>query len=91
LAGVVGFVMGGTQSLARSTYSKLLPDTEDTASFFSFYDVTEKIGMVLGVFLFGFAEDITGDITTSILFLVIVFAAATFLLFLIPKEQTTAK
>ncbi|HIP37225.1 MAG TPA: MFS transporter [Crocinitomix sp.] len=87
LAGVVGFVMGGTQALARSTYSKLLPDTEDTVSFFSFYDVTEKIGMVVGVFLFGFVEDITGDITTSILFLVVVFVLATALLLIVPKEN----
>ncbi|MGV6861996.1 MAG: MFS transporter [Putridiphycobacter sp.] len=87
LAGVVGFVMGGTQALARSTYSKLLPETEDTASFFSFYDVTEKIGMVVGVFLFGFVEDVTGDITTSILFLIVVFAIASGLLFLVPKKK----
>ena len=87
LAAVVGFVMGGTQALSRSTYSKFLPETEDTASFFSFYDVTEKIGMVVGVFLFGFVEDITGDITTSILFLVIVFALATGLLLMVPQKS----
>ena len=68
LAGLVGFVMGGTQSLSRSTYSKLLPETKDTASFFSFYDVTEKMGMVIGIFLFGFVEDVSGDIKTSVLF-----------------------
>ncbi len=88
LASVVGFVMGGTQALSRSTYSKLLPKTDDTASFFSFYDVTEKIGMVVGVFLFGFVEDITGNITKSILFLVIVFALATILLLFIPKKKS---
>lgn len=87
LAGVVGFVMGGTQALSRSTYSKFLPKTEDTASFFSFYDVTEKIGMVVGVFLFGFVEDITGNITKSILFLVIVFGLATALLIIVSKTQ----
>ena len=47
-AGFVGLVMGGIQSLARSTYSKLLPETKDTTSFFSFYDVTEKVGIVIG-------------------------------------------
>jgi UMF1 family MFS transporter len=85
LAGVVGFVMGGTQALSRSTYSKYLPETEDNASFFSFYDVTEKIAMVIGIFLFGFVEDMTGDITKSILFLVIVFILAAIFLMRVPK------
>jgi len=55
LAGVVGLVMGGIQSLSRSTYSKLIPENSpDTASYFSFYDVLEKLGIVIGTFLFGF-------------------------------------
>lgn len=54
----VGAVMGGIQSMSRSTYSKLIPmDTEDTASFFSFYDITEKIAMVIGLFIFAFVEE----------------------------------
>jgi UMF1 family MFS transporter len=88
LAGLVGFVMGGTQALSRSTYSKLLPETKDTASFFSFYDVTEKIGMVIGIFLFGFVEDVSGDITTSVLFLTTVFVISFVLLLLVPKKST---
>ena len=56
-AGFVGLVMGGIQALSRSTYSKLLPETEDHASYFSFYDVTEKIGIVVGTFTFGFKID----------------------------------
>lgn len=89
LAGLVGFVMGGTQSLSRSTYSKLLPETKDTASFFSFYDVTEKMGMVIGIFLFGFVEDVSGDITTSVLFLTAVFMISFVLLILVPKKVKT--
>ena len=54
LAGSVGFVMGGIQSLSRSTYSKFLPKTEDHASYFSFYDVLEKIGMTIGILSFGY-------------------------------------
>jgi UMF1 family MFS transporter len=51
-AAAVGLVMGGIQSLSRSTYSKMLPlDTKDTASYFSFYDVSEKIGIVIGLSL----------------------------------------
>jgi len=87
LAAVVGFVMGGTQALARSTYSKYLPKTDDTASFFSFYDVTEKIAMVIGIFLFGFVEDMTGDITKSILFLILVFVATVISLLFVPKNN----
>ena len=60
LAAAVGFVMGGIQSLSRSTYSKLMPETKDTASFFSFYDVTEKIAAVIGMFSFGFITELTG-------------------------------
>ncbi len=69
LAVLVGFVMGGIQSLSRSTYSKMLPPTEDTASYFSFYDVMEKIGLIIGPFLFGFLEGISGSMRTSVLML----------------------
>jgi len=61
LGGSVGLVMGGIQSLSRSTYAKLMPETKDTASFFSFYDVTEKLAIVIGMTSFGFIEEITGN------------------------------
>ena len=66
LAAVVGLVMGGIQSMSRSTYSKLLPETRDTTSFFSFYDVTEKIALVIGIFIFGFVEEQSGSMRNSI-------------------------
>ena len=53
LATLVGFIMGGIQSLSRSTYSKLMPETKDTTSFFSFFDVTEKIAIVIGCLVLG--------------------------------------
>ncbi len=59
LAVAVGLVMGGIQSLSRSTYSKLMPETKDTASFFSYYDLTEKIAIVIGMFSFGYIEELT--------------------------------
>lgn len=67
LAASVGFVMGGIQSLSRSTYAKLMPETRDTASFFSFYDVTEKIAAVIGIFSFGFINELTGSQRGSVL------------------------
>jgi UMF1 family MFS transporter len=70
LALAVGFVMGGTQSLSRSTYSKLMPETKDTASFFSFYDVTEKIAIVIGMFSFAWITEITGSQRNSVLTLI---------------------
>ncbi|MBK7409393.1 MAG: MFS transporter [Saprospirales bacterium] len=74
IATAVGTVMGGIQSLSRSTYSKLLPvGTHDTASFFSFYDILEKSAIVLGTFSFGFIEYLTGGMRNSILALVIFF------------------
>ena len=66
IAVVVGLVMGGIQSISRSTYSKFLPEnTPDTASFFSFYDVTEKIAIVIGLFSFAFIEELTGSMRNS--------------------------
>ena len=73
LAAVVGFVMGGIQALSRSTYSKMLPKTEDHASYFSFYDIMEKIGLIIGPFLFGLIEGLTGNMRLSVLLLMGIF------------------
>lgn len=70
----IGIVMGGTQSLARSTYSKMLPEsTTDHTSFFSFYDVMEKLATVAGTFSFGVIEAITGSMRYSVLAIVVFF------------------
>lgn len=87
LACGVGLLMGGVQALARSTYSKLLPETQDHASYFSFYDVAEKVGIVLGTFFFGFMEYATGDIRSSILSVVFFFSVGLILLFFVPKNE----
>jgi UMF1 family MFS transporter len=79
-AGFVGLVMGGIQALSRSTYSKLLPETDDTTSFFSFYDVTEKIGIVIGMFLYGIIDQVTGSPRYSIIFLCLFFVSGILLL-----------
>ncbi|MEI7422488.1 MAG: MFS transporter [Prolixibacteraceae bacterium] len=70
---VIGIVMGGSQSLARSTYSKMLPETTDHTSFFSFYDVTEKLATVAGTFSFGIIEAITGSMRYSVLAITLFF------------------
>jgi len=87
LAGVVGLVMGGVQSLARSTYSKLLPETKDTASYFSFYDVTEKIGVVIGTLAFGTIIGLTGSIRNAVFALLLFFVGGLIILAFIPKEK----
>ncbi|MFT5822956.1 MAG: UMF1 family MFS transporter [Crocinitomix sp.] len=87
LAGFVGFVMGGTQSLSRSTYSKYIPETKDTASFFSFFDITEKIGIVIGMLIFGYVESTSGDMRTSVLALIVFFVLGFFALFFIPAKE----
>lgn len=89
LAILVGFVMGGIQSLSRSTYAKLMPITQDTTSFFSFYDVTEKIAIVIGMFSFGYINEITGSQRNSVLALVIFFVIGFILLLLAMKKQKT--
>jgi UMF1 family MFS transporter len=85
---LVGLVMGGIQSLSRSTYSKLIPtDAKDTTSFFSFYDVAEKIGIVIGMLTYGYIADITGRIQNAILFLILFFIVGLLLLFRVPKNK----
>jgi UMF1 family MFS transporter len=86
IAGFVGLVMGGIQSLARSTYSKLLPETNDTASFFSFYDVTEKVGIVIGMTIYGTIDVITGSMRNAIVFLGVFFLIGLVLLTRVPKK-----
>ena len=86
-AGVIGFMMGGTQSLNRSTYSKLIPETEDNASYFSFYEVLEKSGLVIGMFGWGYIEGVTGSMRNSILALVGLFLIAFTILQWIPKSH----
>lgn len=85
-AGFVGLVMGGIQSIARSTYSKLLPETEDTASFFSFYDVTEKVGIVIGMTIYGTIDLITGSMRNAIVFLGVFFVIGLILLTRVPRK-----
>jgi MFS transporter, UMF1 family len=75
LAAAVGLVMGAVQALARSTYTKLLPATRDHTSYFSFYDVAEKLAVVTGTFLFGLLETLTGSMRMAIVLLGIFFAA----------------
>ena len=87
LAAVVGLVMGGIQSLSRSTYSKLLPETIDHASYFSFYDVCDKIGTVIGTLAFGLINEMTGSMRNSIIVLAGFFFIGLFLLLRMPKSE----
>lgn len=86
LAIAVGLVMGGIQSLSRSTYSKLMPETEDTASYFSFYDVTEKIAIVIGIFAFGYIDELFG-MKNSVLSLIVFFVLGFIALFVARRTQ----
>ncbi|TWR25926.1 MFS transporter [Mucilaginibacter achroorhodeus] len=92
VAVVVGLVMGGIQSLSRSTYSKFLPENiTDTASFFSFYDVTEKLAIVGGLFSFGFIEEMTGSMRNSTLVLGTFFVVGLLILFSLLKTERILK
>jgi UMF1 family MFS transporter len=86
-AGFVGLVMGGIQALSRSTYSKFLPKTDDTTSYFSFYDVAEKIGIVIGMLIYGLIDQITGSMRNSIVFLTLFFISGLLLLLRVPREK----
>ena len=87
MASLVGLVMGGIQSLSRSTYSKLLPETDDTASFFSFYDVSEKIGIVIGMCVYGLIDQVTGSPRFAIVFLGTFFVIGVILLRRVPNKK----
>lgn len=92
LAAIVGLVMGGIQSLSRSTYSKFIPqDIPDSASFFSFYDVTEKIAIVGGMFSFGLVDDITNNMRNSTLVLCSYFIVGLILLLSLLGYQKKVK
>jgi UMF1 family MFS transporter len=83
----VGLVMGGIQSLSRSTYGKIMPETHDTTSFFSFYDVTEKIAIVIGMFSFGLVQQLTGNMRNSVLALIVFFIAGLIALFVTLRKE----
>lgn len=85
LGALIGLVMGAIQSLSRSTYSKLLPETKDHATYFSFYDVTEKVAIVFGMLVFGFLISITGSMQWSVLFLAVFFLFSFILLNFVRK------
>lgn len=84
----VGLVLGAIQSLSRSTYSKMIPQAEkDTTSFFSFYDVTEKLGIVIGMLLYGIIAQLTGSVRYSIIFLTLFFIISIILLLRVPRNN----
>ena len=79
-AGLVGLVMGGIQALSRSTFSKMIPKTDNTTSYFSFYDVTQKVSIVIGMSLFAFIDQITGSMRNSILVFLVFFVIGAYML-----------
>lgn len=87
VAFLVGFVMGGIQALSRSTYSKFLPETDDHASFFSFFDVMEKLGMIIGTVSFGIISECVGGMRPAVLALVAYFILGFLLLLIVPKTK----
>jgi len=88
LGACIGMVMGAIQSLSRSTYSKLLPeDTEDHATYFSFYDVTEKIAIVFGTWIYGAILAVTGSMKNSVLVLGVFFILGLIVLSTIKKTK----
>jgi UMF1 family MFS transporter len=90
MATLIGLVMGGIQSMSRSTYSKIMPPTKDTASFFSFYDVTEKLAIAIGLCSFGLIEHITGNMRNSIFGLATFFLLGFIFLFLAHRKDKLA-
>ena len=91
VAALVGFVMGGIQALSRSTYSKFLPAADDHTSWFGFYDVLEKLGMILGTLSFGIISQVTGGMRNSVLALIVFFIAGFVILLYLNSKVSRAK
>lgn len=87
-AAFIGLVMGGIQALSRSTYSKMLPETQDHASYFSFYDICDKMGVVVGMLLFGIIDQIFESMRQPILGLFLFFLTGFFFLGKVRKLET---
>jgi len=88
LATGIGFVMGGIQSLSRSTFAKMIPEnSNDTASYFSFFDVCDRLSTVIGTFMFGLINQLTGSMRMSLLFLTLIFAVGFLILIRIPSQK----
>jgi UMF1 family MFS transporter len=85
----IGMVMGGIQSLSRSTYAKMIPQTENNAGWFSFYDVCEKTAMMCGLILWGYLDNLTGSMRNSIFALGIWFTIGLILLMAVRKMNQT--
>ena len=85
IAGLVGLLMGGTQPVARATFSLFIPETNDTTSFFSFYDVTEKIGIVFGMLFYAIAAQVTGSVRFSVIIFMFFFFLGAILLTRVPR------
>ena len=90
IATLVGLVMGGIQTLSRSTYSAYLPETKDTTSFFSFYDVTEKLGIVIGMGVYGMIDQFTNNMRNATISLIVFFVLGMLLLFKVRKVSRVA-
>ena len=90
VAGFVGLCMGGIQSVARSTYSQLIPETLDTTSYFSFYDVAEKVGIVIGMLMYATVDQVTGSMRNAILFFVVFFFVGGILLIRLERGNKRA-
>ena len=87
-AGLVGLVMGGIQALSRSTFSKFIPSTTNNTSYFSFYDVSQKLSIVIGMTLFATIDQITGSMRNSILVFLVFFVAGAIILAKLNKKIT---
>jgi UMF1 family MFS transporter len=83
--------MGGIQSLSRATYAKLIPGDKDNASFFSFYEVTEKLAIVIGTFAWGLIDDLTGSMRNSIVMLMVFFVAGIVIISFLKSDKLKPK
>jgi UMF1 family MFS transporter len=74
LAGVIGLVQGGIQSLSRSYFASLVPDGKQ-GEFFGFYNMMGKFAAVLGPVMVGVTALATGSTRAGMLSIIVLFAS----------------
>ena len=79
MAAVLAIVLGGSQALSRSLFSRMIPPGFE-ASFFGLYEVSERGTSWIGPFIFGIVVGHTGSYRQAILSLIVLFAIGTIIL-----------
>jgi UMF1 family MFS transporter len=86
MGALIGIVMGGSQALSRSLFSRMIPEGRE-ASFFGLYEVSERGTSWLGPLIFGIVVAITDSYRQALLSLIALFVIGTLILYLTDTDK----